>query len=106
MIEIGTIVRVKVDKSGRRHPWRQAVYSVVGRKGRVVSVRDVQPSENVPEGKIYDVSFWNGRKKVTKGFPKENLKIVRNVLTESKEDVKHNSIVEITEVQGEQNGND
>lgn len=72
MIEVGDLVRVKPTKA--KHPWRSSVYSVAGRKGRVKEIREVTASENVPDGKIYEVEFNNGRKRFTKGFPTTNLK--------------------------------
>lgn len=89
MIEVGDLVRVKPTKA--KHPWRSSVYSVAGRKGRVKEIREVTASENVPDGKIYEVEFNNGRKRFTKGFPLNNLKLL---LTNSEEHVKHTSKVE------------
>lgn len=84
--EVNDFVRVKPSKA--KHPWRSSVYSVAGRKGRVKEIREVVASDHVPDGKIYEVEFNNGRKRFTKGFPSNNLKIV---LTNPEEHVKHTS---------------
>lgn len=98
MIEVGDLVRVKPTKA--KHPWRSSVYSVAGRKGRVKEIREVMASDHVPDGKIYEVEFNNGRKRFTKGFPSNNLKPVlsdkitissQSDLTTVEKDVKHTS---------------